>query len=151
MKTIKNEEYRGYSISIEGQFIEESKVLKYSGVYFDSVKLTLKVAKSFRYPIFTETATIEEDRAEKGTLYKGVKQSIDKLIDKAKAVVDKKIREEEITNGLPDSLLTEEKEPAKEESINITFNISNINGDASSAERISQRISEALGRNKGVL
>lgn len=37
------------------------------------------------------------------------------------------------------------------DSVNITFNISNVNGDVSSVERISQRISEALGRNKGII
>lgn len=37
------------------------------------------------------------------------------------------------------------------DSVNITFNISSVNGDVSSAERISQRISEALRRNKGII
>lgn len=150
MKYFKEEDYKGYKIVIRGEFKESTIAYESTKVYYDSVNLDMYIKNKFGREIHQELKTVETRREERNRMYKEVNESVGKLYANAKAIVDKKDREKEMTNGLPESLLAEEKEVVKEESINITFNISSVNGDTSNVEGFAKKIADSLKRQQGL-
>jgi len=117
MKTLKEFGYKGYIIDVKAKFKESTREYSDIEAFYDSVLIEMSVRQA-GFPIFQEGKTIEKRRENKVELHNSMLDSIEGLIDKAKLIIDKKVREEEMTNGLPESLLAEEpKEKASEEAV----------------------------------
>ena len=130
MKTLKEFGYKGYIIDVKAKFRESTREYPNIEAYYDSVLIELTVRQA-GFPIFQEGKTIEKRRENKVELHNSMLDSVDSLIVKAKLIIDKKVREEEMTDGLPESLLAEEpKEEANEKTEEIEIEVKmNLNAD----------------------
>ena len=119
MKTVKNEEYKGYKIRVEveykefpaGYITEKSKdgqdVKRYEG---DRQRVDIRTTVNNKLGNFLLSGTEKNDfveiySGEHKVLYEKLTKKIDEVYTKAKQYVDRKIREKEMTEGLPESLL----------------------------------------------
>lgn len=128
MKTIKEFEYKGHKVTVKAKFKENTKEYVYKHVFYDSVLVELTVRKDWRL-IFQDGTTIEKEREDRVGLQSSMFESVDSLVFKAKEKIDKLVREEEITNGLPESLLGKEpkdevnEQPSEEIVIEVKMNL----------------------------
>lgn len=112
MKTIKEESYKGHNIRVDAEYKEDA--VKYSNTpeaNEDSIKIELYVKRGDR-PL---SRRVDEDsitfrKTEKVKAFSLLNEKTNNLINKAKKDIDKKLREKEITDGLPESLLKDSKE-----------------------------------------
>lgn len=130
MKDIKRAEYNGYKIIIRGAYEEKAYMPTVNGmptkeVILDTVKIKLMVFKT-KDILIDEVVKLELEREDNLNFYNAVTKEIDSLSEKAIKVIDKKVREEKITEGLPESLLSisknEEAEEEEENSVDLILN-----------------------------
>lgn len=107
MKTVYNEEYKGFNIYVYARFEESTTALPVTGVYYDSVFLELKVWENKRIfeRFLSKEESIEERRENRTSLHNGMKKAVSKLVEESKLKIDKYVREKEMTEGLPESLV----------------------------------------------
>lgn len=107
MKTIKEESYKGHSIRVDAEYKEDA--VKYSitpEANEDSIKIELYVSKEGRsLSRRVDEGSIRFGKTEKGKAFDLLNEKTNKIINKAKKDIDKKLREKEMTDGLPESLL----------------------------------------------
>lgn len=117
MKKIKSEEYKGYQIIVNAEF-KEGTSKEYSTTSFnpiatcDSVQLEVKYYQGnsiiVGYGMISEKSKVVERQDNHEKLYESLNKEIDRLVTKVKGDIDKKVREKEMTDGLPESLLKKE-------------------------------------------
>lgn len=106
MKTIKNETYKGYTVKVFAEFKESTTVYVYSDISYDSVLLSA-YAQRYGNEYFRYEDVIEKKSDERTEMYNDMNKSIASMMKSIKKNIDKVIREEEMTDGLPESLLAE--------------------------------------------
>lgn len=128
MKDIKRAEYNGYKIVIRGRYEEKAYIPTVNGiptkeVIIDTVKIKLMVFKT-KEILIDEVIKLELEREDNLNFYNAVTREIDNLSEKAIKVIDKKVREEKITEGLPESLLniSKNEEETEENSEDLLLN-----------------------------
>ena len=112
MKNIKQETYKGYSIKVDVQYKEDVMVYSSEPSWnLNAIKIVAQKTKLGSFEISrpdTDTRTIEFEKNKKEEAYVRLNDEVDKMIKKIKKEVDKEIREKEMTDGLPESLLKKE-------------------------------------------
>jgi hypothetical protein len=104
MKTIKAEIYNGYSVTIRGEFREKTQEYVSPKEIHDTVDISLSVVgKGVSH---FEMKMIQESRNKREEMYSSVIKTVEDLFEKAKEIINKKVREKEMTDGLPESLLS---------------------------------------------
>ena len=106
MKTIKNEIYKGYQVKVEVGFEESTTAYVYSGTYYDSVFFKAYAYKNgIQY--FLVEDSLEKKREQRTEMYDEMNKKVSSMLGDIKKKIDKVVREEEMTDGLPESLLAE--------------------------------------------
>ncbi|MEK4025312.1 hypothetical protein [Sporosarcina sp. FSL W7-1283] len=103
MKTIKSEGYKGYQITVGVEFKEDTTTYIHHE-NLDSVKYKVTVQKGL-LPSKMLFGSVEKEKSKREEMYDALDKGIEKMVKQAKEQINKEVREREITEGLPESLL----------------------------------------------
>lgn len=120
MKTVYDKNYKGYRVEVFAEFKEGTKVERPLGksvpsIIYDSVRFEAKYHTEYGYsrPVYR---TIEGKRENRKEIYERFAEELNEVVNILEKKIDQLVREREITEGLPESLLTvDESSDEKEE------------------------------------
>lgn len=145
MKNIKNETYKGYAVKVFAKFEESTTAYMYTDTIYDSVSL-LAYAQRFGDEYFRHDDIIEMKRDQRVEMYDEVNKKIESMMENIKKNIDKVVREKEMTDGLPESLLKEIRaQEATDHYMNLITTATQESGEAigNALKSILERIEKA--------
>lgn len=106
MKTIKQEIYKGYEIIIRAEFKEDTTAFSSSEFEsLDSVNIEVITRRKGYFSSQVLKGSVEEGKSKRKEMYDAFNKTVESLVKTAKEKIDKKVREAEMTESLPESLL----------------------------------------------
>ncbi|MGG0667868.1 hypothetical protein ABE073_04980 [Lederbergia citrisecunda] len=109
MKTVYDKNYKGYRVEVFAEFKEGTKVERpidksVPSAIYDSVRFEARYHTEYRYspPVYRK---IERKRENRKEIYEKFAEELNEVVDILEKKIDRLVREREVTEGLPESLL----------------------------------------------